>query len=118
MSEKDRRVAHVIDGLALPRFDDETAAGAEINHAAVGRGGRRVPCRNEGEVEIPMIQGSAGVAGIDLLHAEPRHMHGKLEHGKERRAGLFADRDRIARMIVMTVRQSHMGDALGHVVHA
>ena len=65
-----------------------------------------------------MIERAAGIAGIDRLHAEARHMHGELEHGDERRAGLLADGDRVAGMVLMAVGERHMGHALGHAVHA
>ena len=38
---EDRRVAHMVDGLALVRGDDEAATGAEIERAAVDRSCRR-----------------------------------------------------------------------------
>ena len=56
-----------------------------------------MPGRNEGEVEVAMVQRAAGIAGIDLVHAAARHIGGELVHGEELGAGLLADRARYRR---------------------
>jgi hypothetical protein len=48
----------------------------------------------------------------DLVHALPREVAGELVHGKQGRAGVLADCDRVAAMVLMTVRQRHMAHAL------
>ena len=76
-----------------------------------------VPGGYEGEIEILVMERATGVAGIDFLHPEARHMHGKLIDGDERRGGLLADCNGVAGVILMAVGQRNMGHAFRHVPH-
>ena len=63
-----------------------------------------MPGRDEGEIEVLVIERAAGIARVDLVHALPREVAGELVHGKQGRAGVLADCDRVAAMVLMTVR--------------
>jgi len=107
----------VVNGLALTGGDDEPATGAEIDRPLRVEDAGGVPGGHEGEVEILVMERATGIAGIDLLHPEARHMHGKLIDGDEWRRGLLADRDGVAGVILMAVGQRHMGHAFRNVQH-
>ena len=115
---EDRRVAHMIDGLALVRGDDKPATGAEIDRAPVMEDAGGMPGRHEGDVEILVMEVPPVLPGSIVLHPEARHMHGELKHRDERRARLLADGHCVAGMVLMTMGECHMGDALGDAVHA
>ena len=68
------------------------------------------------EIEVLVIERAAGIAGIGVLHALPGQEGGKLVHGKQRRAGILADRDRVAGMVLMAMGQRHMGHTLDRLV--
>ena len=70
---------------------------------------------HEGGGEAAAIDGAAEIAGIDLaaVDALPDQEHADLEIGDQHRAALLQDRGRIADMVVVAVRQQHVGDALG-----
>ena len=65
---EDRRVAHMVNGLALARGDDEAGAGTEINRATLEEHAGGMPGRHEGKVEILVMLHAAGIGGVDLLH--------------------------------------------------
>ena len=73
--------------------------------------------RHEGEVEVRVRLGAAGIARIDLLHPKARHMYGELIYRYQRWRGLFADRHGIAGVILVPMGQRHMGYAFGHIPH-
>ena len=72
--------------------------------------------RDEREVEIAVMERAAGVAGIDLLHPLAGEIGRKLVHGKELRAGLLADAQRIPGMVLVPVGERHVGDAVDRLV--
>src|SRR6478672_8179247 len=107
---EDRRVAHVVNGLAFTRGDDEPATGAEIDRASLVEHAGGVPGRHEGEVEVLVRLGAAGIAWIDLLHPKARHIYGELIYRYQRWRGLFADRHGIAGVILVPMRDvGHAG---------
>ncbi len=72
-----------------------------------------MPGRDEGEVEVAVMERAAGVAGIDFLHPMGRHMGGELVHGDELGPCLLADAHGVAGVVLMPVGERHMGHALG-----
>jgi len=76
-----------------------------------------MPGQHEGEVETLVIKRAARIAGFDRLHTKARHMHRELVDREQRRAGLLADGDGVAGVVLMAMGQRHMGDALGHAAH-
>ena len=76
-----------------------------------------MPGRNEGEVEIAVMERAAGIAGVDLLHPLRRHIGGELVHGDQLGTGLLADAHRVAGVVLMPMGERHMGHALGRLVH-
>ena len=72
-----------------------------------------MPSRDEGQVEIVVMERAAGIAGIDLLHPLAGDIGGELVHGEKLGAGLLADAHRIAGMVLVPVGERHMGHAFG-----
>jgi hypothetical protein len=114
---EDRRVAHMVNRLALARGNDEPTTGAEIDRAPLVEHAGGMPGRHEGEVEVRVRLRAAGIAWIDLLHAQTRHMHGKLIDGDERYRRLLANGDGVAGVILMAMGQRHVGHAFCHLPH-
>ena len=74
--------------------------------------------RGQGDRKLAAGKGSAGIAGIDVIHALPVQEHADLEIGDDLRAGFARDVGRVADMVVMAVGQHDMGDARRNLVEA
>ena len=75
-----------------------------------------MPGRNEGELEVAMVERAAGIARIDLVHAAAGHIGGELVHGQELGVGLLADPHGVAGMVLMPMRERHMRHAVDRLV--
>ena len=73
--------------------------------------GTKVMSKSSCEMVPPVLPGSI------FSTPEARHVHGELEHRDERRAGLLADGDGVAGVILMAVGQRHMGHAFARLAH-
>ena len=76
-----------------------------------------MPGRNERNVETVVVEGAAGIAGIDILHALPRQIRGELEDRYQRRRVLLAGGDGIAGMVVVAMGERDMGHAFDRLAH-
>ncbi len=64
---------------------------------------------NESNVEIIGVYRAAGIGGFGFFRTLLAEMAGDLEDGDQRGAGRFADRHRVADMIVVAVGERHVG---------
>ena len=75
-----------------------------------------MPGRDEGEVEIAVMERAAGIAAIDLVHSMAGEIGRKLVHGEELGVRLLTDAQRIPGMVLMPVGERHMGDAVDRLM--
>ena len=77
-----------------------------------------MPCLDEGGGEAATVERAAVIAGIDLrtVDALADEEHADLEIRHQHRAGLPADLDRVADVVVVPVSKKHMGRTLRNVL--
>ena len=73
---------------------------------------------NKGHGEPAAIQRAAVIARIDLGHTLPAQKAAKLRIGNNGRAARLGNRDRVADMIIMAMREQDVGDITGNILPA
>ena len=85
--------------------------------AAEGRGVQRL---HEGRGEAAAIDRPAGIAGVDPVRVDalPDQEHAQLVIADHHRAGRLVDRHGVADMVVVAMRQQHVGHPLRDLLPA